>query len=444
MNRSTISKVSVLLALTLPVAAMAHPRDEVTREIGISVEEDGKVEIRVTLSYGPLVGYRELAASEGGASALRERLGFAVMRGVSLRVLGRNAPLAMRPLDFDLVHGERIRSARFLLSGRVPVSGGSFDLSVRLFPGVRGVSLVRMETIGFEIGDKRTNDDRAGVCSLSVTLQTAPGVRDVHLPLSAAPPPSASESQEMRTLLDAATGPLGILLSLGMAFWLGAVHAFAPGHGKTLVGAYLAGSGGKMMDAVVLGLATTATHTLSVFLLGLFALLLQDAFVPGSFDLWLQRGAGLLVAIVGGYMFLFRGHGRHHHHGHHHEDPPREGDRQDLAKGSGEEKPGASRRGTFGLVALGVSGGLVPCPAAIVVLLLAVSWHRVALGLVLLVAFSHGLASVLVGLGLLVLRAAPLLSAFDSSGRVARLLPRLSGAFVMMIGIGMVVFSLVS
>jgi len=199
------------------------------------------------------------------------------------------------------------------------------------------------------------------------------------------------------------------------------------------------------MDAVILGIATTATHTLSVVVLGVLALLLQDAFLQESFDLWLQRGAGIVVVLVGGWMLFFRsgrGHG-HHHHGHH-DHEHLEGDRSgELANVSGGEKRNTGRRGTFGLLALGVSGGLVPCPAAIVVLLLAISWHRVAMGLVLIAAFSAGLASVLVGLGLLVLRAAPLLSALDSSERLTRLLPRVSGALVMMIGIGMVVFSFV-
>ena len=176
-----------------------------------------------------------------------------------------------------------------------------------------------------------------------------------------------------------------VLVSLLLAVFWGAAHALSPGHGKTIVSAYMVGSRGTPWHAALLGLITTATHTAGVFALGGVTLLLSQWIVPDRLYPWLDLTAGLMVVTVGAFVLAARArhaHAHRHEHHHHHE------------HGQG---------GARSLVAVGVSGGLLPCPSALVVLLAAISLHRVAFGLLLVVAFSFGLAAAITGVGLVAL-----------------------------------------
>jgi ABC-type nickel/cobalt efflux system permease component RcnA len=215
--------------------------------------------------------------------------------------------------------------------------------------------------------------------------------------------------------------PTVILLAiLGALFW-GAAHALSPGHGKTIVSAYLVGSRGTPWHAALLGLITTATHTAGVFALGGVTLLLSQWIVPDRLYPWLDLSAGLMVVCVGVTVLVGRarhahahrrGHGHdHHHHTHDH-----------------------SARS---LVAVGISGGLLPCPSALVVLLAAISLHRVAFGLLLVLAFSLGLAVAITCVGLAAVLAKRAFARFDGAGRVAALLPAISAAVIVVAGIAM-------
>src|SRR5207247_5226626 len=162
-------------------------------------------------------------------------------------------------------------------------------------------------------------------------------------------------------------------------------HALSPGHGKTIVAAYLVGRRGTPWHAAALGAIVTATHTIGVFALGLVTLALSAFIVPEQLYPWLNLVSGVLVVAIGATVFRsrFRHRGRtHDHHGH--------------APGPGPET-GPSRRS---LVAVGITGGLLPCPSALVVLLAAITLHRVAFGMLLVVAFSAGLALTITGFGL--------------------------------------------
>jgi nickel/cobalt transporter (NicO) family protein len=165
--------------------------------------------------------------------------------------------------------------------------------------------------------------------------------------------------------------PFYWLFSLLIAFFLGAAHALTPGHGKTLVAAYLAGTRGRMMDAIYLGGVVTVTHTASVFFLG-GTTLWAAQFLPLHRILPVLAAAGGLLVTVLGIRLIW-------------------------ARWRGETAAAAGHGG--GLISIGVSGGLVPCPEALVVLLLAVSMGRVGFGLALLAAFTLGLAAVLVAIG---------------------------------------------
>jgi nickel/cobalt exporter len=213
---------------------------------------------------------------------------------------------------------------------------------------------------------------------------------------------------------DAAAGQGVLVLLLLAAFGWGALHALSPGHGKAMVAAYLIGTRGTARHAVWLGVTVTITHTIGVFALGLITLALSQYVLPEDLYPWLTLVSGLLVVTVGAGVLRSRFRRRHHDHAHHH-----------------HEHPAVTRRS---LVAMGAAAGLIPCPSALVVLLGAIAQHEVALGLLLIVAFSVGLAATLTGLGLAVVYARRILPRGRLIGRVAALAPSVSALAILLVG----------
>jgi len=311
-----------------------------------------------------------------------------------------------------------------------------------------------------------------------------------------------------------------MLLGWLAAFAFGAVHALSPGHGKTLVAAYLVGARGTPRHAVMLGLMVTFTHTVSVFGLGLVTLYLSRFVLPETITPILGAISGLTIVWVG-LMLLYRrtigrtaaaapaglvhdhgdgcvhthvpdeigrtaaaapaglvhdhGDGRVHTHvpeelgrtaaaapagladdhgdGRVHAHVPEELGRTAAPTSAGLVRDHGDGRvhthvpeevSVGSLVALGASGGLVPCPSALVLLLTSVSLGRVAYGLTLLVAFSAGLAVVLTAIGLVVLYAKHWLPTDGTvaRSRVFRMLPVASAGFIVCAGIAMTWMSL--
>jgi nickel/cobalt exporter len=220
------------------------------------------------------------------------------------------------------------------------------------------------------------------------------------------------------------------LLGMAVAFGLGAVHALSPGHGKTIVAAYLVGSRGTLRHAAFLGAMVTFTHTISVFFLGFVTLFLSKYVLPERLFPILGAISGLSIVWVGATLFFRRlQSSRHHHHYH----------------GPGGHTHVPEGEITMGsLIALGASGGLVPCPSALVLLLSSISLGRVGLGLILLLGFSLGLATVLMGIGAAVLFAAHLLPATQkvTGSSAFRLLPVASAAMITCVGLVMTCVSL--
>ncbi|MCO5183631.1 MAG: high-affinity nickel-transporter [Anaerolineae bacterium] len=252
------------------------------------------------------------------------------------------------------------------------------------------------------------------------------------------------------------TSPLSILLVALLALGWGAAHAFTPGHGKTLVAAYLVGSRGTVSHALFLGLTTTVTHTLGVFALGFITLFLSRYILPEQLFPWLGVASGLLVIGIGWQLMRGRfasavrpekvaiaghdhtevefieGEGFMHSHG---------------GSAAHSHMPMTSDSGiSWGsLFALGVSGGLIPCPSALVLMLSAIALERVGYGMVLIVIFSIGLAGVLTGIGILWVKARDIVERYSSEdsifarypifGHAVRFLPAFSAAFITIIGI---------
>lgn len=217
--------------------------------------------------------------------------------------------------------------------------------------------------------------------------------------------------------------PFIALIGLLLAAGLGGLHALSPGHGKAIVGAYLVGSRGTARDAAFLGLTVTITHTAGVFALGLITLFASQYVLPEKLFPVLSLTSGAIVLILGLGLFVRRlqtalgGFAPEHTHDHSDLDSATyhthaEVFDHDHAHGAVLHSHGGSVHshlppGSDGeavtwrsLLALGISGGLLPCPSALVVLLSAISLHRIGYGLVLIVAFSLGLAGVLTVIGL--------------------------------------------
>jgi nickel/cobalt transporter (NicO) family protein len=223
---------------------------------------------------------------------------------------------------------------------------------------------------------------------------------------------------------DAAAGEGVLVVFLLGALGWGALHALSPGHGKAMVAAYLIGTRGTAKHAVALGATVTITHTIGVFALGIVTLALSQYVLPEDLYPWLTLVSGLMVVVVGAAVLRSRArlaretHGHPHEHEHAHTHDP-----QELR--------------WRGIVGLGTAAGLIPCPSALVVLLAAISQHEVALGMLLIVAFSLGLAATVTGIGLVAVAARRTFARLSLDGPLARLLPAASALVVLGLGLAM-------
>ncbi|MBP6789909.1 MAG: sulfite exporter TauE/SafE family protein [Candidatus Promineofilum sp.] len=311
--------------------------------------------------------------------------------------------------------------------------------------------------------------------------------------------------------------PAALAAALLVAVGLGAAHALTPGHGKTIVGAYLVGSRGTARHALFLGLTTTITHTAGVFALGFLVLFASEFVLPEKLYPWLGVLSGLLVVGIG--LSILRGHvghwlahrrgathdhGPYHFHfgkGHSHGPGGHTHDHGHAATGHAHTatNPAAPTGGTRSLafagvssaavaspvrahghdhdhddhhdhghdhkhdhghalaaeqpdalswrslLALGISGGLLPCPSALILMLSAIALRQVGVGLVLILAFSVGLAGVLTGIGLIMVYAGRFLERLPvrHSAVTTRLLPMASATFITIAGLAITVRALV-
>ena len=266
------------------------------------------------------------------------------------------------------------------------------------------------------------------------------------------------------------------IAALVISFVLGGLHALTPGHGKAIVAAYLVGSKGRIIDAVFLGLVVTFTHTFSVIALGVVMLVAQE-FAPEDIVPWLSLFSGVLIVGIGAWLLTknmkqYYSSGAHNHapahqhphphdhsHGHDHahdddhdHDHPHADDHDHGHDHSHDDDhhhdhghthshgghthshAPPERTGFWGLLSLGISGGVVPCVDALIGLLFAISLNKLVWGLIILCAFSLGLAAVLVAIGILMVMAKPLIARFTGEGIWLQRLPIMSAAVVILLG----------
>ena len=368
-------------ALVAPVAAQAHPLGNFTINRFARVEVAGhRLYVRYVLDLAEIPTYQAREQGvDAGVYARRIAAGLHVtLGGRAVRLV----PVA-HALAFPLVVGASTRS---------------ISNELRAYPK----SLLQTPL--------DITSDRATVAP------THEGVPALTRGKALEAPDRVADSGFTRLIAQGKLSVLVILASLAAALFWGAAHALSPGHGKTIVTAYLIGKRGTPRDAAALGAIVTVTHTLSVFALGLVTLALSQWIVPDTLYPWINLTAGVLVVSIGLAVLRTRfRHAHHDRHHHHHEG--------DLSRKS--------------LLAVGVSGGLLPCPSALVVLLAAISLHRLAFGLVLIVAFSLGLALSITGLGLVAVLAKRRFAGRSFDGLLVRALPAVSAAVILAAGVAM-------
>ncbi|MEO0538868.1 MAG: sulfite exporter TauE/SafE family protein [Cyanobacteria bacterium P01_A01_bin.123] len=234
-------------------------------------------------------------------------------------------------------------------------------------------------------------------------------------------------ASRLTALLNGQFTPMAIAAGIAIAYVFGAAHALSPGHGKTLVGAYLVGSRGTPQAALWLGLTTTVTHTLAVFILGVTTLLASHYIDLDRVYPILGAVSGLAICLVGLRLLAMRLRDGHHHHHHHHHDTHH-------AHHHHDDQP---RADWSSILAIGISGGLIPCPSALVLLLSAIALHQIAYGLVLIGGFSLGLASVLTTLGLAAVYGRQWLESFPIGNGVMQRLSVVSALATVCVGLSL-------
>jgi ABC-type nickel/cobalt efflux system permease component RcnA len=437
-RRPLAGLAAVALTLLLAPASEAHPLGNFT------VNHLSRVSIgahRIDLSYTldqaeiPTFQERGLAPQEVLARKVAE-----ARRGLELTVDGRRLPLTPEPgarISFPMgqggLHTTRVE-ARFEARVEAPQRVTLHD---RTFPGRLGwKAVVVAPGPGTDVRSTVPATDptqglrhypgdllKSPLDQREASFAVQPGSGRVEAPDGTHGSGAENKSGDglASVFADAASGRGVLILLLLAAFGWGALHALSPGHGKSMVAAYLVGTRGTARHAAALGATVTIAHTAGVFALGLVTLGLSQYVLPEDLYPWLTLTSGLLVVVVGigvlrSRVRKARAEEHHHHaHDHHHHHT------HDVSWRS--------------LIAMGASAGLIPCPSALVVLLGALSQHQVALGLLLITAFSLGLAATITGIGLAVVYARTFLSKLDfAGGRTASVLPAVSALVIVAVG----------
>ena len=490
---------ALALAVLVTVAgpAAAHPLGNFSiNHLSVVSISDDRVDVRYVLDQAevPTVQERSLSPAALVAKKRSEVLG-----GLELTVDGRRVPLELvgpGRVSFPAGTGG-LKTSRFTFELSAPVSSPG---AVRLHDGTFS-DRVGWKAIVAEPGEGTavrtqvpSGDPTDGLRRYPQDLLSSPlDRRDASFRVRegdgtlVAPRSENGDFTTTRAGSDgfaalfeqAAAGEGVLVLLLLAAFGWGALHALSPGHGKAMVAAYLVGTRGKARHAVALGATVTIAHTIGVFALGFVTLVLSQYILPEDLYPWLNLVSGLLVVVIGAGVLRSRirwararraaaeagevvaaepgpnadgghshahGHGHHHHHHHGHDHQHGHHHHHGHGHGHGHGHHGHSHDHDHtvtkrSLIGLGAAAGLIPCPSALVVLLAAISQHEIALGLLLIVAFSLGLAGTLTALGLGVVwarRLVPRLSVprLGVAGRMAAALPAASA--VVIVGVGCV------
>jgi nickel/cobalt transporter (NicO) family protein len=443
--RARLVSLGLLFAVAAIVApsASAHPLGNfsINHLTQLRVSAD-RVDARYILDQAEIPTFQERGLSEAEILARKQA---EIVRNVRLEVDGRQVPLRAGAGKISFPPGQgglKLTRVELALRAsvteprRVVVRDGTFPdrvgwKAIEILPG-EGTA-VRSNVYGQDPTNALRSYPKDTLASpldqRTATFAVTPGSGTVKAP---APPADYRTTTSDRSgdgfagvFDDAASGDGVLVLLLLVAFGWGALHALSPGHGKAMVAAYLIGTRGTARHALGLGAIVTFTHTIGVFMLGFVTLALSQYILPEDLYPWLNLVAGLLVVTVGlgvlrSRLRHFRAHRPRAHHGHDH-----------------DHSHDVPHRVTWrGLLGMGAAAGLIPCPSALVVLLGAIAQHQVGLGLLLILAFSLGLAATLTGLGLVVVYAKRALTQVRVPRRLVAALPAASA--VLIVGVGLV------
>jgi ABC-type nickel/cobalt efflux system permease component RcnA len=484
-----VAALAVLAASLVPGVASAHPLGNFTVNHYARVEPAGdRVRIVYVLDMAEIPTFQEKPRIDPNPDAYASQRAEDIRQNLLLTLNGAPAPLRLEQRSLSFPDGagglQTLRlEATYSADLRDADPSSTVDLVFRddndptrigwreiiARPGAAGTEIqqtsVPQQDTTNELRQYPEDLLNSPVTVREARLSFVPGA-------AAARPPLASTGvgvldRTRSALAELANGseltPAFIVFAMGVAIVLGAAHALQPGHGKTVVAAYLVGSRGTAKHALFLGGTVTATHTAGVYALGLVTLFLSQYILPERLYPILEIASGLLVVVIGLWLFGQRllaatgvrrpqAHAHTHDHGHDddhdhshaathsHADPhpaATSGARTETHSHGGKAHSHAMpQRVTWkSLLALGVSGGLLPCPEALMVLLITIAAHRVLFGLLLIVSFSTGLAAVLVGFGLLLVYARGFFSRINlSGGLVPRLLPVVSALVIVIAG----------
>jgi ABC-type nickel/cobalt efflux system permease component RcnA len=433
--RRLLLLLGVLAALGLvgPAPAAAHPADRLLQHLIITLHGD-RVDATIALGGG-FLATSDLARvidrdgdgafSEAEAQHWLEQF----LNQVSVSRDGQAFPLGAGSVRLEMPNYAHFSLAMspILVTITVPGDGAQSNLPVRISTDYRpDLSDIRVD-VAETAGGKLTGPVYAGRAThLTVALdpstpETMSDAAEADMTWSA-----GGVVSEARELFERPKTPWFVAAMLGIFAGMGALHAIQPGHGKTLVAAYLVATGGTPRDAMILAGVVTATHTLSVYLLGLLTIVASEWFLPSRVIPVLSIVSGLLVAGLGAMMLwkslrrwirpapvhhhhdYHHDHHHHHDHAHHHHDHDHASltDEEHARLHAAEieqiyvEQNGTRRVSWRQLAVLGVSGGIAPCPDALAILLLAAGIGQALFGMVAIVAFSIGLATVLVAFGI--------------------------------------------
>jgi nickel/cobalt transporter (NicO) family protein len=462
MRRALVVAGVVAAVLSVPATAIAHPLGNFTvnRYAGIELTPDEvRIDYVLDLAEIPTVQVRpEIDTDADGTVTDAERAAWAartaptLLANLILTVDGRPVPLDVvsssmrfRPGQggLDILRLEATFAGPVASTGKLAFADANFADRIGwaevTATGADGAAVAGSSVPARSISNALLSYPQDLLSSpLDVheaTLSFHPGTS---VPAAASTEALASEARPDVTGgafagLVGRTGPF-MLVALLLAFAFGALHALGPGHGKTLMAAYLVGAGGRARHAVAVGGSVAVMHTASVLALGFVVLTLTEVFAPERVYPWLGLASGLIAFGLGASLLVARlgswSGGRsdlEHHHPH---------ERGSIAQhGPAHPHPVRSRPlSRKSLTALAVAGGMLPSPTALVVLLAAVALDRIVYGLALIGAFSIGLAAALVVVGLIALRARDVVAG-RMSGRTARLVPVLSAASIALLGL---------
>jgi nickel/cobalt exporter len=475
-----LSLLAFCLAFT--VQSFAHPMGNfsINHYTKISFERNG-IRLSYIIDLAEIPTYQELQQANVTADVADkavkhfvESRGAELGRGLSLVVDGKKAPLRLVSSQVIFPPGAGglpTMKMGFVYQAAYPPDHSSASLKYvdDNFPGHAGwkeIVAVANSGVTFTSSSAPHSDRSAGLTNyptdllnsppqdLSATMQfrypfpvktqtikpttpaavAAPAAVTTPEPLHLQANQQATPRSAFTELITTRSLSLWFLISAAcIAFGLGALHALEPGHGKTIVAAYLVGSRGTAGHALLLGLIVTASHTAGVFALGAVTLYASRYIVPEQLYPWLGVFSGLTIAGLGGYLFLRRWSGLDLDHDH---TAGQLHSHWFFSRKQDTPAPQPAKQvSLYQLFTLGITGGIIPCPAALVVLLSAFALHRIGLGFFLITAFSLGLAAVLIGFGLLMVYGRRLIAGMGVNGPLTtRWFPVASAAFMTVLG----------